>query len=146
MGFSLKRAERSNEPEVGLRVLYDGGCELCTRSVKILRGLDFEHDLAYLDLEDEGQAAQMPGVSREDALAALHVVDGNGELYRGFFACRRLARELPALWPLLPFFHAPLARRIGPRAYNVIARRRTRRGCRLAVDSSSLESKRTPRA
>jgi predicted DCC family thiol-disulfide oxidoreductase YuxK len=136
MGFSLKRSEHTKEPEPGLRVLYDGGCDLCTRSVKILRGLDFEHDLAYLDLEDEGQAAQMPGVSREDALAALHVVDGKGELYRGFFACRRLARELPALWPLLPFFHAPLARRIGPRAYNVIARRRTRRGCRLAVESS----------
>ena len=121
------------EPEPRLRVLYDGGCGLCVRSVKILHGLDVGGVLEYLDLEDEAQAARVPGVTRDQALAAMHVVDADGELYRGFFAVRRLARTLPALWPLLPVFHAPLSKRIGPRVYDRVARRRARRGCRLSV-------------
>jgi predicted DCC family thiol-disulfide oxidoreductase YuxK len=101
--------------------------------VKILHGLDFGGVLEYLDLEDEAQAARAPGVTRDHALAAMHVLDGDGELYRGFFAVRRLARSLPALWPLLPVFHAPLSKRVGPRVYDRVARRRTRGGCRLSV-------------
>jgi predicted DCC family thiol-disulfide oxidoreductase YuxK len=119
--------------EPKLRVLYDGGCRLCVRSVRILHGLDFGGALEYLDLEDEAQAARVPGVTREQALAAMHVVDADGELYRGFFAVRRLARSLPALWPLLPVFHAPLSKRVGPRVYDRVARRRTRGGCGPSV-------------
>lgn len=122
-----------HEPEPKLKVLYDGGCGLCLRSVKLLHGLDYGGKLEYLDLEDEAQAARVPAVTRDQALAAIHVVDGDGELYRGFFAVRRLARTLPALWPLLPVFHAPLAKRIGPRVYDRVARRRARAGCRLSV-------------
>jgi predicted DCC family thiol-disulfide oxidoreductase YuxK len=123
--------------EAKLRVLYDGGCGLCVRSVKILHGLDFGGVLEYLDLEDDAQADRVPGVTRDQALAAMHVVDDDGELYRGFFAVRRLARTLPALWPLLPVFHAPLSKRIGPRVYDRVARRRTRGGCHLSVGEPS---------
>lgn len=126
-----------NPPEPKLSVLYDGSCRLCVRSVKILHGLDFGGVLQYLDLEDEAQAAQVPSVTRDEALAAMHVVDADGELYRGFFAVRRIARSLPALWPLLPVFHAPLSKRVGPRVYDRVARRRTRGGCGASAPECS---------
>lgn len=131
--------QKASEPLPGpskprLRVLYDGGCRLCVRSVKILHGLDYGGKLEYLDLEDEEQAARVPGVTREQALAALHVVDADGELYRGFFAARRLVRSLPALWPLVPVLHAPLSKRLGPRVYDRVARRRTRACCGPSIE------------
>jgi predicted DCC family thiol-disulfide oxidoreductase YuxK len=97
-------------PEPKLRVLYDGGCGQCIRSVKILHGLDFGGVLEYLDLEDEAQAARAPGVTRDQALAAMHVLDVDGELYRGFFA---LAGAVGFRWVSAP---AASARRTITRA------------------------------
>jgi len=114
-----------------LSVLYDGHCDLCIRSVSALEALDIGGRLRFVDLEVPEEAATVPGVDRSDALSWMHVVDEAGRVWRGFFAFRRLARALPVLWPVLPVLYAPLSGRVGPRVYDAIARRRSRRGCRI---------------
>lgn len=116
-----------------LRVLYDGHCDLCTRSMVALETLDLTDRVQFLDLEDEREAARLPEVDRAAALARIHVADEGGRVWQGFAAVRRVCRTLPALWLLLPLLHAPGSGRLGPALYDAVARRRNRRGCRLTA-------------
>jgi len=118
-----------------LRVLYDGRCDLCTRSVTALETVDIGRRLRFVDLEDPEEARDVPEVDRADALSWMHVADASGRVWRGFGAVRRLARALPALWPFVPILHAPFSGALGPRAYDAVARRRSRRGCRIDLGS-----------
>ncbi|MFV1986210.1 MAG: DCC1-like thiol-disulfide oxidoreductase family protein [Gemmatimonadota bacterium] len=116
-----------------LRVLYDGHCDLCIRSMTALETLDVTDRLSFVDLEDGAGIARVPEVNRSDALSWMHVAADDGTVWRGFFAFRRLARAMPALWPALLVLHAPLSSSLGPRVYDAVARRRSRRGCRIDV-------------
>lgn len=128
--FRDARARWVGRPEA-LRVLYDGHCDLCIRSMTGLETLDISGRLVFADLTDPAMAAAVPEVDRVDALSWMHVVDSKGVVSRGFFAFRRLARSMPPLWPVLPILYAPFSSRVGPVVYDAIARRRARRGCRL---------------
>ena len=109
-------------------VIYDGLCPRCIRSMVVLDYGNIGNRLAALDLESEwSQAAMMlHGISQEEARHSMHVVAPDGGIHRGFHAFRALARALPALWPILPLFHLPLADRIGARIYGGMAARRSR--------------------
>ena len=119
-------------PRAKWTVIYDGLCPLCIRSMTILDALDFRHRLSYLDLEADRSrlAALAPGVPASEARAAMRVVAPDGQVYRGFFAFRELARILPPLWPFVPLLYLPFATAIGPRVYGLVARHRTRQVCR----------------
>lgn len=117
-------------------VLYDAGCGLCIRSITWLRYWDW---LERLDLRpladathDEGGGMATAGLEPEELRRAMHVLLPDGNVESGFFAFRRLLRELPPVWPLLPVFHLPGAGLVGPRIYRWIARRRHRRLCDAA--------------
>jgi predicted DCC family thiol-disulfide oxidoreductase YuxK len=112
-------------------VIYDGLCPLCIRTMTILDALDWRRRLAYLDLEADRSrlAAVAPDVSAEQARAAMHVVSPDGQVDRGYFAFRKLARIAPPLWPLVPLLYLPFAATIGPQLYALVARRRTRHLC-----------------
>ena len=60
----------------------------------------------------------------------MRAVAPDGQVYRGFFAFRELARILPPLWPFVPLLYLPFAATIGPRVYRLVARHRTRQVCR----------------
>jgi hypothetical protein len=60
---------------------------------------------------------------------AMFAVTGEGRVYRGFFAFRRMLWASPWLAPLLLLFYAPGASLLGPRIYAWIARRRRSFGC-----------------
>ena len=113
-------------------VIYDGLCPLCIGTMVKLDAFDSHGRLQYLDLEKEPTALQKlaPSISAEEARHAMHLVDSRGGTHRGFFAFRELARQLPALWILLPLFYAPLASSLGPRIYEYFASRRERKPCR----------------
>ena len=123
--------ERSRSPRDRWLVLYDGFCPLCLRSVVLLEALDVRRRLEFADLEREWpeQALAGAGVTRDDARRAMHVIDPDGRIYRGFFAFRAFARLLPPLWITLPLFYAPGASRLGSWIYDHIARNRSRAVC-----------------
>jgi predicted DCC family thiol-disulfide oxidoreductase YuxK len=77
-------------------VLYDGRCPLCRRSVALLKRLDWLGRLRYADARDP---------------AALGAV-------------RRLAWQLPALWPAAPLLYLPGVPQLGQRLYLWVAKNR----------------------
>ena len=112
-----------------LEVYFDGLCSLCNRSVETLRRLDRSGHLRFIDLESvEGDIPLPghPGISLDDLRRELHVVAPDQSVYRGFFAFRRIARELPTLWPVLPLLYLPGASMLGPRLYRRVAEGRVR--------------------
>jgi predicted DCC family thiol-disulfide oxidoreductase YuxK len=107
-------------------VLYDAACPLCIRSVTFLRYWDWLERLELKPLQEVGREEDLdPEALRRE----MHVAFPDGSMERGFFAFRRLLRELPPLWWLRPILHLPGAGSLGPRIYAAVARRRRRVLC-----------------
>lgn len=119
-------------------LIYDGLCPLCVRSMVFLDYLDARRRLRFVDLERDwsAAAATVPGLTQDEARHAMHLVGPDGEVYRGFFAFRALARLLPLMWPLLPLLHGPVASRLGQWSYSIVAGSRGRTVCRAAKCNS----------
>ena len=113
-------------------VIYDGLCPLCIRTMTVVDVLDGGQRLEYVDLETDWAQAQRraPGLTRDAALAAMHVVTPDGRTHRGFDGFRVLAGATPALLPLAPLLYVPPIPPIGRRIYGWVAARRPRRLCR----------------
>jgi predicted DCC family thiol-disulfide oxidoreductase YuxK len=116
-------------------LVYDGLCPVCVRTMTVLDFLDGRRRLRFVDLAGDWTrvATVAPALTPEQASAAMHLLGSSGEVYRGFFAFRRLARELPPLWVLLPVLHLPGAGTIGPMVYDYVARNRSHAPCRAEV-------------
>src|SRR5947208_11964905 len=81
-------------------VLYDGQCEFCRRSVRLLRKLDWRRRLHFADGRDPANLPPTPEpLDPRRLLEEMHVItpDG-GRVFHGFAAFRRIARLLPPLW------------------------------------------------
>ena len=113
-------------------VVYDGLCLLCIRSIGVLRATDVRGRLTFHDASDRATVlGAFPALRGADLDDAMYAVDQRGHVYRGFFAFRRLAWTTPFGWLLLPVLYLPGAGRVGQRVYELIARNRTRIGCRV---------------
>jgi predicted DCC family thiol-disulfide oxidoreductase YuxK len=117
-----------------LHVIYDGRCGFCIRSLKVCRALDVRGALRYHDANARRQVLDaFPELSNADFEHAMFAVSENRRVTRGFFAFRRILRESPLMWPLLPLFYLPGSGIIGPRVYAWVARNRHRFGCESEV-------------
>lgn len=113
-------------------VVYDGLCRFCVRSLDVVRRFDTRNAVRLHDANDAAAVrTRFPSLRDADFDEAMYAVDAAGRTYAGFFAFRRLARELPAAWPLLPLLHLPGAAAVGTRVYALVARNRRRLGCRV---------------
>jgi predicted DCC family thiol-disulfide oxidoreductase YuxK len=117
-----------------LHVIYDDQCGFCIRSLKVCRALDVGrrlrfHGAAAVRRQREGTPA-FPQLANADFENAMFAVAPDGSVTRGFFAFRRLVREVPLLWPLLVPLYFPGSALIGPRIYAWVARNRGRFGCK----------------
>jgi predicted DCC family thiol-disulfide oxidoreductase YuxK len=124
-----RRAAAGRRP---IEVLYDGGCSVCRRTVRILRAFDLFtvlrfRDITRLDLADwrdhSGLEFDRPQLER-----SMHVVSGDG-VFCGFAAYRVIARALPVFWPLVPWLYLPGVPRLGTAVYDRIAATRIRQTC-----------------
>jgi predicted DCC family thiol-disulfide oxidoreductase YuxK len=107
------------------RVLYDGDCALCRKSIGILRKLDWLGKLDYVNARDEAHAVlRQPPVAVAPLLEEMHVLTPMGCLHRGFRAFRWLAWRLPACWPVAPLLYIPGVPWLGQRTYLWVARNR----------------------
>ena len=119
--------ERLAQLRPPLYVLYDGTCELCLRTVRILRGLDlFDRlnpvDFHTLDLQAFNQQ-QGTTIGSRDLDREMYVVS-DGLARAGLDGYRRMARELPILWGPGLLLSLPLVSRIGRRVYATVATQR----------------------
>lgn len=114
-----------------LTVLYDDGCGRCQRFMRVAQALDFGKRLEPLGLSDPKVAERFPYLSSADLMRELYVVEETGKVYRGVRAVRRLAVELPVIWPLATVMYLPGVIHIGDWIYRRLAdaRRHSPAGC-----------------
>ncbi|MDO8648797.1 MAG: DUF393 domain-containing protein [Candidatus Peregrinibacteria bacterium] len=106
-------------------VLYDGHCGLCTRSIRVLRSLDWLKHLHLVNFHDDVERRNFaPDLSFEELDRSLHARFRTGKTRTGFDAFRAIAWHLPLLWPVAPFLYLPGIAPIGRRIYARIAERR----------------------
>jgi predicted DCC family thiol-disulfide oxidoreductase YuxK len=108
------------------RVLYDGECPLCRKSVQLLRSFDWLNRLEYIDVRDVNQPLlQHPLVIGAPVLDQMHVLTpDNSRIYGGFAAFRWLAWRLPLFVLTAPFLYLPGVPWLGNRVYKWVARNR----------------------
>jgi predicted DCC family thiol-disulfide oxidoreductase YuxK len=115
-------------------IVYDGQCGFCVRALDRVRRLARRSVFRFHDANVGGTVqAQFPMLAGADTALAMFAVTERGEVFRGFFAFRRMLWASPWLVPLLALFYAPGASLLGPRIYAWIARRRRSLGCAAAA-------------
>lgn len=111
-----------------LTVYYDGACPLCSREIAHYRSMAGAEHIHWQDVADasstHGDAKLADDLTREAALARMHVRDADGQLISGAAAFAqmwqmfpktrwlgRVAATRPALWVLEPAYRGFLALR-----------------------------------
>jgi predicted DCC family thiol-disulfide oxidoreductase YuxK len=117
-------------------VVYDGLCRLCIRSLRVVRALDRRGVLVFHDANERQRVLdRFPQLRDADLDDAMYAVDDAGRVYRGFYAFRRVFRALPLTRWLVPVLYLPGASSVGQRVYELVARNRSRIGCRVDQES-----------
>jgi predicted DCC family thiol-disulfide oxidoreductase YuxK len=110
-------------------VLYDGGCPMCRRTVRVLRRLDWLGRLTFMDATDAAVRERIaPGLTEAQVLVEMYVVSDTGALAGGFAGYLWIARAVPVLWPMAVLGPVPGIRHLGDAVYRAIAANRVRRG------------------
>jgi predicted DCC family thiol-disulfide oxidoreductase YuxK len=98
-----------------LTVWYDGDCPICSAEIGLMRRLDRDRAIAFVDLS-------LPGVcptDREARLARLHAQPRGGRMVAGAAAFVAMWRVLPGLRPLAGAASLPPVLWLLERAYLV---------------------------
>ena len=128
-----------------LPVLFDGGCPMCRRTVRIIRALDWNDRLQFVDATNaEARAFFAPALTEAEIMIEMYVIDERGRLHGGFEGYLQIARVVPLMWPLGLVGRLPGFRQLGHAAYKVIAANRVRRG-RCTDDLCAPPATRTER-
>jgi predicted DCC family thiol-disulfide oxidoreductase YuxK len=78
-----------------LRVFYDGGCPVCSREIAFYRARPGADGFEWIDVVNSPAQALGPGLSREKALARMHVRLADGTLLCGAAAFAAMWRRMP---------------------------------------------------
>jgi len=114
-----------------MTVFFDGNCQLCRRTVAVLRVFDIFERIAYVNALDPQSRPQLAaaGITEEAALKDMHAVCER-KVYKGYNAYRSLVFRMPVLWPVLPFLFLWPVTAIGKSIYRTIA---DSRKCTIAL-------------
>lgn len=110
-------------------LVYDGHCDVCIRSVNVLRDLDREGRFEMVAYQSAGVPERFPGISREEFEESVQLIGPEGRRWHGADAVEKVFELVPRARPLSWLFRIPLARPIARWAYRVFARNRHRFGC-----------------
>ena len=112
--------------EKPFRLIYDGKCGLCMRSVALLRVFDLFDRIVYIALQDRETLREvgLDHLKEKDLLTDMHAACGEAT-GRGFLAYRMLAWRVPVLWPVLPLLYIWPVPSVGNWVYRRVADNRT---------------------
>ncbi|MEK6837552.1 MAG: DUF393 domain-containing protein [Nanoarchaeota archaeon] len=116
------------KPKLKYLVIYDGSCHFCLSCMSVLQRLDWLGQLVYADFRKPSFAKE----NREKLKSLeseLWLVSPTKEVYKGFFAFRKMATLLLPLWVFAPLLYLPFADVIGKIAYAYVSERRFSIGC-----------------
>ena len=80
-----------------IRVYYDGGCPVCSREIAFYRARPGADGFAWIDINQAPEAELGSGLSRDSALARMHVRLADGRLVTGAAAFAQMWRRMPGL-------------------------------------------------
>ena len=109
---------------MALTVLFDDRCGKCRRFIRLSTALDFAGHLDVVGLSDARIAREFSHFDLDALNFEMHVIDTRGRVFRGFYAIRRIAREVPLMWPLAALLFIPGVSAAGEPIYAWIARNR----------------------
>jgi len=105
-------------------VIYDGNCVFCLSQVRNLKKFDGGDRLAFMSLHDPEVAQRYPGLTYEQMMKQIYVVNQDGDRLGGAAGIRYLTRRLPKLWLAAPLTHFPFTLPLQQWCYDQVARRR----------------------
>jgi predicted DCC family thiol-disulfide oxidoreductase YuxK len=82
-------------PPAPIEVFFDGACPVCAREIAFYRDRPGAEGLCWVDAAQAGPGALAPGLTREAALARLHVRRADGSLVSGAAAFAEIWRRVP---------------------------------------------------
>lgn len=109
-----------------IRVLYDGGCPLCSREIRFLEKRD--RGRGRIQFEDIAEPSSDPGTYGLDAhevVARIHGVLPDGTVVEGVEVFRQAYAAVGLGWLMAPT-QWPGLRRVADLAYRIFARNRLR--------------------
>jgi predicted DCC family thiol-disulfide oxidoreductase YuxK len=110
-------------------LIYDGDCDVCTRTIEQLRRWDVNEVVELLPSQDASVPQRFPQIPRADYDEAMQLVDGRGNVWAGAAAIEQLLTLLPRTGLFRALFRIPGMRRLADHAYRWVARNRYRLGC-----------------
>lgn len=111
--------EEQSKPKIS--IYYDGSCNLCSG---LTDRIDLSEHGSAFTLTDISKGRLPVGVSKEEAMHDVHVVDQNGRMYRGVDAVLRILEEYPRLRWLAVIGSFPGFRQLFMFMYRIVERTR----------------------
>lgn len=123
---------RASEHEIHrpYTLVYDGNCRFCVRSADLIASWDRGGAVELVPFQRSGVAERFPWIPAAAYREAIQLVGPRKETWAGAAAVERLARVLPGGRPLGCLFALPFARPLADFGYRLVARNRSRLGCR----------------
>jgi len=78
-----------------VQVYYDGGCPVCSREIGFYRARPGADGFVWIDVNRAGPADLGAGLTRESAMARMHVRLADGTLLSGAEAFAEMWRAMP---------------------------------------------------
>jgi len=110
-------------------VFYDGGCPLCRREIEHYRRRDRAGALSWVDITRDGAALRAQGLSLDQAMARLHVLDAEGQWQTGAWGFAAIWERLPGYRWLARLLRGLRLLPLVDAGYRYFARWRARRRC-----------------
>jgi predicted DCC family thiol-disulfide oxidoreductase YuxK len=121
-------------------ILYDGNCRICERESRRLIGSDADRDgtsgddgsprLTRLNFHEPGVLDRFPGITHDQCMQAMVLIDARGRVYHAAEAVARALAIRSIIGRVALLYYIPGVRQLCDRMYRWIAERRYRlSGC-----------------
>ncbi len=115
----------TKQTQTSLACFHDGDCPICQLEINAMKKLDKDHQkITWVDISKDHDALKKSGLSYEQAMSKMHVLDKDG-LKSGIDGFLLLWAQLPYYRRLVPIVNkVPLIKPILGFFYNLFARYR----------------------
>ncbi len=111
-------------PSRRVKILFDDRCNLCKKSMKVLRKINFNGSILFMPLSYSSDLIAEHGLSEEEVRVWMCGVDSNNRVYKGYDLYIEIIKLNPATWVLMPIFLIGRWTRLGYMIYAQIAKHR----------------------
>ncbi len=104
---------------------HDGECPICTIEINAMKKLDKAGNVKWVDITQDKVALATAGLSYQQAMKRLYVIDENQQLQSGVLGFVQLWKQLPYYRRIVPIIESiPLLLSVMEFCYGIFARYR----------------------